>query len=48
MDHTPGAWMMRESREYGPEILEKVFTREDRIWRAANDILSVHRSLKSG
>lgn len=44
---TPGAWMMKESREYGPEILEKVFTREDRIWRAANDILSVHRSLKT-
>jgi len=44
---TPGAWMMREGKEYGPDILEKVFSREDRIWRAANDILSVHKSLKS-
>lgn len=44
---TPGAWMMREGKEYGPDILEKVFTREDRIWRAANDILSVHKNLKN-
>lgn len=43
---TPGAWMMKEGREYGPEILERVFSREDRIWRAANDILSVHKSFR--
>lgn len=44
---TPGAWMMKEGKEYGLDILERVFTREDRIWRAANDIISVHKSLKS-
>lgn len=43
---TPGAWMMREGKEYGPEILDRVFTREDRIWRAANDIMMFHKALK--
>lgn len=43
---TPGAWMMREGKEYGPEILDQVFTREDRIWRAANDIVSFHNTVK--
>jgi len=39
---TPGAWMMRESKEYGSEILDKVFTREDRIFRAANNVVTYH------
>lgn len=43
---TPGAWMMKEGKEYGPDILDKVFTREDRIWRAANDIVNFHKTLK--
>lgn len=43
---TPGAWMMRESKEYGPEILDEVFTREDRIFRAANNVMSFHKSTK--
>lgn len=43
---TPGAWMMREGKEYGPEILDRVFTREDRIWRAANDIMMFHNADK--
>lgn len=44
---TPGAWMMKEGKKYGPDILEKVFKREDRLWRAANDILSVHEHIKN-
>lgn len=43
---TPGAWMMRESKEYGPEILDRVFTREDRIYRAANSVVSLFKSTK--
>lgn len=43
---TPGAWMMKEGKEYGPEVLDKIFKREDRLWRAANDVLSLHRFLK--
>ena len=42
---TPGAWMMRESKEYGPDILDKVFTREDRIYRKANDIMVLHNNI---
>lgn len=44
---TPGAWMMKESREYGPEIIQKVFKREDLLWRAANDVLLTHQKLKN-
>jgi len=43
---TPGAWMMREGKEYGPEILDKIFSREDRIWRAANDIVLFHNAVQ--
>lgn len=38
--------MMKKGREYGPEILERVFSREDGIWRAANDIISVYKSFR--
>ena len=44
---TPGAWMMRESKEYSPEILNKILTREDRLWRAANEIVMLHKSIKN-
>lgn len=45
---TPGAWMMKEGKEYGPEILDRVFTREDRLWRAANELSSLHKKLTKG
>jgi hypothetical protein len=45
---TPGAWMMKEGKEYGPEILNKIFSREDRIWRAANEMAMLHKKLKGG
>jgi len=44
---TTGAWMMREGKEYGPEILQKVFRKEDRIFRAANDVILVHKKFTS-
>jgi hypothetical protein len=43
---TVDAWMMKEGKEYGPEILNKVFKREDRIWRMANEITALHKKLK--
>ncbi len=43
---TPGAWMMKEGKEYGPEILNKVFSREDRLWRAANELANLHNKIK--
>lgn len=44
---TVNAWMMKEGREYGPEIIQKVFKREDLLWRAANDVLLTHQKLKN-
>lgn len=45
---TPGAWMMKEGKEYGPEIIEKVFKREDLIWREANNVVNFYNKLKKG
>jgi len=42
---TPGAYMMREGKEYDPSILDKIFSKEDRIRRAANDISLLHKKL---
>jgi hypothetical protein len=36
---TPGAFMMREAKEVDPRILDKIFSKTDRINRIANDIL---------
>jgi hypothetical protein len=43
---TPGAYMMRESKEYDPSILDKIFTKEDRLRRRANEIVNLHKSFK--
>jgi hypothetical protein len=43
---TPGAYMMREGKEYDPSILDKIFTKEDRLRRKANEIVSLHKSFK--
>lgn len=43
---TPGAWMMKEGKEYSPEILNKIFKREDRIWRAANELSMLNNKIK--
>lgn len=38
---THGAFMFKEAREYSTEELKKIFTRTDRVNRAANDILAL-------
>ena len=40
---TPGAYMMREAREIDPRILNKIFSKSDRIDRIANDILGIKK-----
>lgn len=44
---TPGAWMMKEGKSFGPEILQRVFKREDLVWRAANDVILTHQKLNN-
>lgn len=41
---TPGAYMMREAREIDPRIINKIFSKSDRIDRIANDILGIKKS----
>ena len=40
---TPGAYMMREAKEIDPRILNKIFSKSDRIDRIANDILGIKK-----
>ena len=40
---TPGAYMMREAKEIDPHILNKIFSKSDRIDRIANDILGIKK-----
>ena len=40
---TPGAFMMREAKEVDPRILDKIFSKTDRINRIANDILGIKK-----
>jgi hypothetical protein len=43
---THGAWMMKEARDYDPEILREVFSRNDRLFRSANEIIELHKALR--
>jgi len=40
---TPGAFMMREAKEVDPRILDKIFSKTDRVNRIANDILGIKK-----
>ena len=40
---TPGAFMMREAKEVDPRILNKIFSKSDRLDRIANDILGIKK-----
>ncbi len=40
---TPGAYMMKEAREVDPRILNRIFSKTDRIDRIANDILGIKK-----
>jgi len=45
---TPGAWMMKEAKEYTNKELKEIISRQDRVNWAASEILSFHKKLKSG
>lgn len=45
---TPGAWMMKEAREYTRSEVKKLLTRQQRVQSAANEILSFQKKIKEG
>ena len=45
---TPGAFMFKEGKEIDPNVINKIFNREDRIDRLANELLSFDKELKEG
>lgn len=44
---TPGAWMMKEAKEYSRTELKQILTKQARINIAANEILNLHKNNKS-
>lgn len=44
---THNAFMMKESKEYDPSIIKHIFSKEDRVFRALNDILSMTKTNKT-
>lgn len=45
---TPGAWMIKEAKEYSREELKKILSKQARIDIAAAEILSFQRKIKNG
>jgi len=43
---THNAFMMKESKEYDPSIIKHIFSKEDRVYRALNDILTLTKTNK--
>lgn len=43
---TPGAWMLKESREYSREEIKQIISKQERINQAATELLSLHKKLK--
>jgi hypothetical protein len=43
---TPGAWMMKESREYTREEVKKLLKRSDRINISVQEVLNFHKNFK--
>jgi hypothetical protein len=43
---TPGAWMMKEGREYTREELKKIISRQDRVNGAAKEILGFQKKIR--
>lgn len=45
---TPGAWMMKEGREYSREEVKKLLSRQQRVHSAINEILSFQKKIIKG
>lgn len=43
---TPGAWMLKESREYSREEIKQIISKQERINQAATELLSLHKKIK--
>jgi hypothetical protein len=43
---TPGAWMMKESKEYTRNELKKIISRQQRVTASAADILNFHNKAR--
>lgn len=43
---THGAFMFKESKEYDPKVLNKIFSREDRIDRSLNELLELDKIIR--
>jgi len=43
---TPGAWMMKESKEYTRSELKHIISRQQRVTTSAAEILSFHKKVK--
>lgn len=45
---TPGAWMMKEGREYTLSEVKKLMSRQQRVHTAINEIMNFHKKIKEG
>lgn len=43
---TPGAYMMKEAKDVDPAIINKIFSKSDRIDRVANEILGIKKAVR--
>lgn len=43
---THGAFMFKEAKEYDPKILNKIFNRQDRIDRLANELIELDKAIR--
>jgi len=43
---TPGAWMMKEAKEYSRKELKDIFSRQQRVSMAANETLAFHKKIR--
>lgn len=45
---TPGAWMMKEAREYSKEEVKRLLSRTQRVHTALNEIMKFQKKVKEG
>lgn len=45
---TPGAWMMKESKEYTRSEIKQIISRQQRVMTSASEILNFHKKIRQG
>ena len=43
---TPGAWMMKESKDYSRNELKEIFSRQQRVSMAATELINFHKKIR--